>query len=284
MLCLSNRFTPYGKAHMKLPEFFSFNQNNLQDYEDCEFRFLLKHVRQLNWPAVESEPLLLQEKKIEIGYLFHQLVQRFFSGMSPILLTDTIEDPILQEWWGYFLDLNLLEQPGVKFAEKMISVPFNGYRLVAKYDLLILLDNGHIEIYDWKTSISQPHRHFLIDRMQSHVYPALLMLQQSCSSFIARPSPGDISMTYWFPSHPQSPVSFTYSPDQYEKDLQILGNKIKEIVAKEENEFEKTNDVRKCKYCHYRSLCERGIKAGIINEDSNSADGDNPFEFDFNAL
>ncbi len=269
---------------MKLPESFTFNQNNLQDYQDCEFRFLLKHIRHLDWPAVESEPIVLQEKKIETGYLFHQLTQRYFYGMSPELLSETIEDPLLQEWWEHFLKLNILAQPGVKFVEKMISVPFNGFRLVAKYDLLIVLDNGHIEIYDWKTSVSQPQRHFLIDRMQSHVYPAVLMLQQSCSSFIARPSPGDIRMTYWFPSHPQSPVSFTYSPDQYEKDLQFLEKIINEIVVREEDGFKKTNDFRRCKYCHYRSLCERGIEAGTLEEDSDIFDGVTPFEFDFNEL
>lgn len=269
---------------MKLPESFSFSQNNLQDYEDCEFRFLLRHIQHLEWPAVESEPLIEQERKIEIGYHFHRLVQQYFSGISPEILTDTIEDPTLQAWWDHFLALGLLDQPGLKFAEKMVTVPFKGYRLVAKFDLLVLLDSGRIEIYDWKTSASQPHRHFLIERMQSHVYPALLMLQQFCSSFIAKPSPDDIGMTYWFPSHPDSPVTFTYSINQYEKDLQILENMINEIAAKDENGFSKTDDDKKCNYCRYRSLCERGNKAGTLQEDSIELPDDNPFEFDFNAI
>lgn len=268
---------------MKLPESFSFSQNNLQDYEDCEFRFLLKHILRLEWPAVESEPLLKQERKMEIGYHFHQLVQQYFNGIDPTVLSSLIEDTTLQEWWSHFLALELLDQPGLKYAEKMVSVPFKRYRLLAKYDLLVLHDSGHIDIYDWKTSTSQPHRRFMLERMQSHVYPALLMLQQFCSSFLAKPAPDDIAMTYWFPSHPDSPVTFAYSPDQYEYDLQILESKINDIVAKDENEFMKTVDDKKCKFCRYRSLCERGSAAGTTQDDLDLLD-ENPFEFDFDKI
>jgi len=269
---------------MKLPESFNFSQNNLQDYEDCEYRFLLKHIRHLEWPAVESEPQLIQEEKIEIGYRFHRLVQQYFCGITPEVLTDSIEDATLLEWWDHFLALNFLDQPAVKVSERLISVPFKEHRLVAKYDLLVLNESTHIEIYDWKTSTSQPHRQFLIGRMQSHVYPALLILQQFCASFIAKPTPEDIGMTYWFPAHPDSPVTFTYSSSQYEKDLQILEKVIEEIVIKEEHEFEKTGDVKKCHYCRYRSLCERGIEAGTLQDDSADLPDDNPFEFDFEAI
>lgn len=269
---------------MNLPEPFTFSQNNLQDYADCQYRFLLRHIRHLEWPAVESEPLIEQEARIDLGFQFHRLVQQYFSGIDPQILSESIEDPLLQDWWSTFLILDLQGLPGTKFAEKMLSVPFKGHRLVAKYDLLAVENSGRVLVYDWKTSTSQPSRHFLIDRMQSRVYPALLMLQRDSISPIRVSSPEDIRMTYWFPAFPDAAVGFDYSQPQYEQDLQILGDMVDEILAKDEVEFIKTDDERKCKYCRYRSLCERGVEAGVPPDDGSNLPAENPFEFDFDAL
>ena len=269
---------------MNLPEPFTFSQNNLQDYADCHYRFLLRHVHHLEWPAVESEPLLEQEARIDLGFQFHRLVQQYFCGIDIKILSESIEDPLLQEWWSTFLILDLQELPGAKFAEKMLSVPFKEHRLVAKYDLLVVGKSGQVLIYDWKTTTFQPKRQSLIQRMQSRVYPALLMLQRERISPIAVSSPEDIRMTYWFPAFPDTPVAFDYSRSQYEQDLLILGNMVDEIIAKEEVEFNKTDDERKCKFCRYRSLCERGVEAGTTPEDGTELPPENPFEFDFDAL
>ncbi len=269
---------------MNLPEPFTFSQNNLQDYVDCQYRFLLRHIRHLEWPAIESEPLLEQEARIDLGFQFHRLVQQYFSGIDTEKLTESIEDPLLQDWWSTFLLLGLWDLPGIKHAEKMISVPFNGYRLVAKFDLLVAENSGHVVIYDWKTTTSQPSRRFLVERMQSRIYPLVLMLQRDYPSPIVVISPEDIRMTYWFPAFPDVSVSFNYSHSQYQQDLRFLGDLINEIVSKDETGFLKTNDERKCKFCRYRSLCERGVEAGLLLDDGIDISGENPFEFDFDAL
>ena len=101
---------------MKLPDHFSFSQYNLQDYVDCKFRFLLKHIHQLAWPAIESEPLLLQEARMELGQQFHRLIQQYFIGVEPGVLSNSIQTSELADWWQAFLSLKINEQPGTTHA------------------------------------------------------------------------------------------------------------------------------------------------------------------------
>lgn len=269
---------------MKLPESFTFSQNNLQDYVDCQYRFLLRHIQHIDWPAVESEPLIEQEMRIDLGFQFHRLVQQSFMGIDPKTLTEAIEEPQLLGWWHDFCELNLFNSPGFKYAEKLISVPFMGFRLVAKFDLLLLHPDDGVTIYDWKTSSRQPRRQSMALRMQSRTYPALLMLQKDYPSSIRISSPGEITMTYWFPSFPDSPITFDYSQAQYESDLQTIEILVNEICSFNEGQFIKTEDPKKCQYCRYRSLCDRGTVAGNIEVGSEEIETDDPFEFDFESV
>ncbi len=153
---------------------FSFSQQSLQDYSDCRFRFLLKYIKRLDWPAVESEPVILQEARMELGQQFHRLVQQYFIGVDTETLSSSIHSPELASWWEVFLALKLNKTDGEKHAEKLLSVPINGQRLLAKYDLLIENTPGSYTIYDWKTSTYQQSRQKLFSRLQSRVYPYVL--------------------------------------------------------------------------------------------------------------
>lgn len=268
---------------MQLPDNFSFNQNNLQDYVDCEYRFLLKHIRRLEWPAVESEPQIQQEQKMEMGFQFHRLIQQYFSGIDAEILSASIENPELQSWWSNFLLLQLMNLPGDKYAEKLISTAFHGYRLVAKFDFLIV-NKDSLHIYDWKTTVFQPKRQYQLDRIQAKVYPLLLMLQNTQSAVFPVNDPASIEMTFWYPSFPDTPISFCFSQEQFDEDLIFVENLVEQIKDKPEESFTKTSQKRKCKFCRYRSLCERGITAGTASEEDESEFDEDPFSFDFNAL
>ncbi|HZU87116.1 MAG TPA: PD-(D/E)XK nuclease family protein, partial [Anaerolineaceae bacterium] len=65
---------------MPLPVSFHFSQNNLQDYVDCARRFELRHLLRLEWPALQSEPVLERERLMILGQRFHQMVQQHLSG------------------------------------------------------------------------------------------------------------------------------------------------------------------------------------------------------------
>ena len=73
-------------------------------------------------------------------------------------------------------------------------------------------------------------------------------------------------MRYWYAEDPDSPKEFAYSQGQYESDEEFIRTLIHEIRSMESEEFPLTDDPRKCRYCLYRSLCDRGVGAGTMEE------------------
>ncbi len=249
---------------MNLPEDFSFSQSMIQNYLDCEYRFLLLNIRKVEWPAVEFEPVLLNQEKMRLGQLFHRIVQQYFAGIEPEVLRESILEPKVMSWWDNFLELNLLEQEGEKNAEQFLSIPFAGYRLSAKLDLVLRNPSGEITIYDWKTSLIVPNATILRARAQSRVYPLIqYQLNSSTDGNNGVTSPS-VRMVYWFPEFPRDTIVINYEHSLYQEDESFVRGLIAEIANKTEEEFATTPDSRKCAYCRYRSLCSRGIVAGDI--------------------
>ena len=52
---------------MPLPEDFAFSQSALQDYADCARRFELRYVRDVRWPALETQSALAHETQTQKG-------------------------------------------------------------------------------------------------------------------------------------------------------------------------------------------------------------------------
>lgn len=259
---------------MLLPETFTFTQQKLQDYVDCKRRFFLRHITNLEWPAIESEPIREQEELIQLGTRFHLLCQQAFAGVPIESLSLTAESPELAVWWQNFLVLEFFSTPRDYAAEKMVSIPFAGFRLAAKYDLLFNEPSGKIIIYDWKTSQHQPKRQTLLERMQSMVYPLVAGKGESV----------EIEMVYWYPSFPETPIRFTSTPAQRAVDATFLESLVVECTEMNEDDFVKTNQERKCQFCRYRSLCDRGITAGKASSTDALDFSDAAFDFDFDAL
>jgi len=80
---------------------------------------------------------MLQEARMELGQQFHRMVQQYFARIDENILASTIQDEMLAEWWQSFIAMKLIDLEGQKSAEKVLTIPFAGYRLVAKYDLLM---------------------------------------------------------------------------------------------------------------------------------------------------
>ena len=265
---------------MLLPEYFVFTQQNLQDYVDCQYRFYLRNIHKLEWPAIESEPIRELEELMLLGTRFHLLCQQYFSGIPVEVLNSQIMHPELEQWWKNILLLGLQPNPKTSLVEKLISIPFAGFRLTAKFDLLLCQSSEKVFIYDWKTSQHQPKRQTLLERMQSKVYPLVTAntnVKNSCSA-------SSLSMIYWYPAFPNSPISFAYSESQYKADQTQLEMLVAEIAGKTEDEFKKTDKDKVCTYCRFRSLCNRGIAAGIVDSLDEIPISDNPFNLDFDAL
>jgi CRISPR/Cas system-associated exonuclease Cas4 (RecB family) len=252
-----------------LPPNFRFSQASLNDYLDCPRRFQLRYLLEQAWPAVEAEPLLERERLAELGRRFHRLIQQHVEGLNVETLTESIGEPELARWWQSYLDsLNTTfsDLPQKQRAEVAMSIPIQSYRLTAHFDL-IASDNDRAVIVDWKTEHRQPTREQLLQRVQTRVYRYVLTNAQQ------RP-PGTVSMIYWFAQYPDQPVTLPYDAAQHAADHRFLIDLIAEIEqrAAQPDEWDKTPHERKCAYCVYRSLCDRGLHAGTSDPDEEDFD------------
>jgi CRISPR/Cas system-associated exonuclease Cas4 (RecB family) len=257
---------------MTLPEGFLFSQSNLQDYVECQRRFQLRYILHQAWPAVEAEPYLENERRMDQGVRFHKIVRQFLVGVPEDQISQSIHgDEVIESWWNNFLYsvkngilVNIFEQSNQHFEEITLSVPIGNFRLIAKYDMLIIQSNGKVIIIDWKTSQNHPKRRWLADRVQTHVYP--FVLADAIPGLIGgkQVNPGQIEMLYWFTNHPDQPEHFVYDERNYQEDARFINNLTSTIHQKSEPAFPLTPDIKRCLYCTYRSLCNRGVSAGDL--------------------
>ncbi|MBG0771810.1 MAG: hypothetical protein H0S82_08875, partial [Anaerolineaceae bacterium] len=73
---------------------------------------------------------------------------------------------------------------------------------------------------------------------------------------------------------------------QYKQDLVFFTDLIREITELPENGFSRTADVNKCRYCVYRSHCDRGTVAGALDEfeDFEAPPLENDDDLDFDQI
>jgi hypothetical protein len=279
---------------MTLPEGFLFSQSNLQDYVDCRRRFQLRHILQQPWPAVEAEPYLENERLIEQGAKFHKIVHQHLIGVSEAQISQSIAgDGVMHLWWSNYLhSINdgilgfIYEKGNLRFEEITMSIPVGDFRLVAKYDLLIIQPGNKLVILDWKTSQNHPKRRWLADRMQTHIYPYVLTI--AATGFVGGnpPDPSQIEMIYWFANQPEQPESFPSNQSSYLEDARQLTNLIATINSISEPVFPLTPDIKRCLFCTYRSLCNRGIKPGDLQhlEEWMEPESTNDVSIDFDQI
>lgn len=257
---------------MPLPADFQFSQSSLQDYVDCPRLFYLRYVRGLSWPAVEAEPALEHEQHLEQGAVFHQLVHQYQLGVSPEKLSAAIGEYDLRRWWSNFLEQGPRDLPGRRYPEIVLSAPVAGHRLMAKYDLLAVEPGQRGVIVDWKTYRRRPSRQWLSGRLQTRVYPYLLVRAGSHLNQGHALEPDAVEMVYWFTDFPDEPERFRYSATRYGADEAYLHSLIEEITGLSDTDFEAAEDIKRCRFCRYRSLCERGIQAGDFLEAEEEGD------------
>jgi RecB family exonuclease len=245
---------------MTLPTDFLFSQNKLQDYLDCPRRFELRYIERMAWPAVQSEPVEEMERSIRLGERFHRMVQQHNAGIPAEQIDPQANEPELALWWDSYKQFAPSQLPAQRLAEYSLTVPFGGYRLAAKYDLLAV-EPGRAVIVDWKTGRGKPNREILKQRVQTRVYMALLVMAGGYRFPGMGFQPHQVEMLYWYSSEPDQPVRIAYSPWQYEQDVQQFTSWFGKIASTPSGGFFQTTNDKSCRYCNYRSLCERGVAA-----------------------
>ena len=268
---------------MNLPDGFIFSQSSLQDFVDCRRRFQLRYVYRLAWPALETEPALEAERYLQQGARFHRMVQQHLLGVPAGRLSRMIADEGLGRWWHNYLSFvqtlrQQTETPAEGAAEHplfgaargypeiSLSAALSGYRLEAKFDLVMVLPGGGARIYDWKTSRHRPDRRWLARRLQTRLYPYLLTRAGAVLNDGGDLPPEKVEMIYWFADHPGQPERIAYSAQAVQDDETYLSELIATLQRLGEDDFPLTTDLRRCAYCSYRSLCDRGARAGDLDE------------------
>ena len=262
----------------------TLSQSSLQDYVDCARRFKLRYLDRLSYPAIESEPALENEKHQQEGEYFHRLVQQHLIGIPSEQITKLANTSNLQRRWENFLnekDLTGLRSLSGLYPEATLSAPLGKFRLLAKYDL-IAIENGKATIYDWKTYRKRPRNEWLSARMQTRVYRALLVNAGAHLNNKRSFQPEEIEMIYWFADFPNEPARFSYTSAQYKRDWDTLTKLADEIQTA--LDYPLTDDRQKCAYCPYRSYCERGIRAGDIDQAEAETEAEELFDVNFEQI
>jgi hypothetical protein len=253
---------------------------------ECPWRFYLRHVRRLAWPAITAEPALEHERHLLLGSVFHHLVHQHELGIPAEQLSRVIGDPNLRRWWLNYLERGPGDLPPLHYPELVLSAPLSGYRLVAKYDLLALDPARRAVILDWKTYRQRRGRSWLDEQLQTRVYPYLLVRAGAHLNDGQPLEPAQVEMIYWFASFPNDPERFAYGEERYGEDGAYLYSLIEEIAGLTEDEFQRTADEERCRFCPYRSLCQRGTRAGDFLQAEEGREGEEDLEIflDFDQI
>lgn len=261
----------------------SFSQSSLQDYSDCARRFELKYVQQLLWPSVVAEPAQEHEAHMQRGAAFHHMIYQHHLGVPADALASGL-DAQLAVWWSAYRASSYAVGGaigGARHPEVMLSTSVAGHRLVAKYDLLIL-DDDRATIIDWKTSQKRTPESVLAARWQTRVYRYVLASAGAALNGGQAIAPEQIEMIYWFTADPANVARFPYDTATYQADEAALSDLITEIKSRES--FDLTTDTRRCRFCTYRSLCERGVRAGDMADLEEIEDDLTDLDFDFDQV
>ena len=242
------------------------------------------------------------------GSQFHHMAHQNWLGIDAEKIAGQVEgDEVLSRWWEHFTNSDFGNFRNLRSLKSLpeisLSTPMADFRIMAKYDLLVLKtvrvsesskeNNNETEdpkgfaakIYDWKTSLKQPKREWLTHRLQTRVYPFLLAKAGAQLNDGTSFKPEQIEMIYWYTDFPNQPAHFPYSKKQYDEDEAYLSQLISEIQSLGDEDAPLTEDERRCKFCVYRSLCNRGIEAGPLKEidDLSEAEGFE-LELDFDDI
>lgn len=272
-------YLPINSARIETP--FGFSQSSIQDYSDCPRRFQLRYLAHLSWPAVELEPVAAADLHQREGRAFHRLVQQSILGVPIERLDALANTPDLKRWWKNYRSSRFDLEAYACRTELALTFPVGEHRLVAKYDLLALRD-GEVIIYDWKTSTNRPSNEWLAGRWQTRVYRAILAKAGAELNGGRTFDPQAIRLVYWFSGFPDEPAIFQYDASQLNRDWSAIEKVVQEISS--EQGFPQTDERSQCRFCVYRSYCDRGDRAATLQEVPDESLEEDTFQIDFEQV
>jgi len=170
----------------------------------CPRKFQYTYLDQLNVPIAPD-----QQERINWGNRFHLLMQQQELGLKLDPEGFPEDRQVHQSVEAFMQAVPALFQTDSgastsRQSEHGRSLHFQGYLFTVIYDLLIL-DQHHAQILDWKTYPRPQKPDWLRQNWQTRLYPFVL-------AETSRYAPHQISMTYWFVQPPADRA--TADPDQ----------------------------------------------------------------------
>ncbi len=243
---------------MNLSDNFIFSQSALQSYEDCPRCFELRYIKDLRWPALKTENALEFEESSLQGQEFHHLIHQHSTGVPTEAIEDIITEPVMKKWWDNYVTWQTENLPHQRYSELKLTAPLSETRVMAKYDVVAQMNDESLTIVDWKTGRPKK-REWLTRRLQSTVYPYVLWRAGNWLNRGKKLAAEHIRLIYWF-AEDGSTIEFQLDAKLLQENEQQLTETISEINSR--LDFPQTENEKQCKFCVYRSLCERGELAG----------------------
>jgi CRISPR/Cas system-associated exonuclease Cas4 (RecB family) len=214
------------------------------------------------------------------------LVHQHLIGIGVPELSTMVITPELRLWWRNYLGARPTDLPPWQYPEVRVSAPLRHSRLVAQYDLVAMEPSGRVVIVDWKTSRRRPSSTWLKERLQTRVYPYLWVRTEALGYGEGSAQPEQVAMLYWFANFPDRVERFEYTRDAYQADHDYLNRLVGEIEERfaavdEDQLLPRDAAERSCRFCRYRSFCQRGLEAGPLDEMVGEITAEDPFELEF---
>jgi CRISPR/Cas system-associated exonuclease Cas4 (RecB family) len=243
------------------------SQSALASFHRCARRFYLRFVRRLEWPAPLTGSEQEWERSLQRGEQLHLFIEQSALGMDVEAMVREAGDEQLSRWWDSVVEYPPPQPDGEVYTELELMVPLGDYRLVARFDRLIVNQGDGktlLHIVDWKTGTAQEASR-LARSWQTTIYQ-FVAIEASASLTMdgSRVLPENVGFTYWQAEAPQAPVGLDYDEAEHETaGLRIAAaiEQIEQRLAGGEDGFERTTDLDACRHCPYRSYCERGREA-----------------------
>ncbi|MCE2446887.1 MAG: PD-(D/E)XK nuclease family protein [Candidatus Latescibacteria bacterium] len=238
-----------------IPQGFNYSQSSLTAFARCRRQFLL--------PAPLTDQLDEWEAAADRGRAFHQLVLQESLGMDVEDAVQRSRDPLLAAWWRNWREQPPVVPEGAVFGETMLSVPLAGRRLVAKFDRVVLADDGRAWIFDWKTGRKKPEQAAYVQSWQTLVYRFVLVEAGAVLNDGRALAPDDVVLVYWHAQYPQVLQPITYSAAEHERTGALLSEAIATIEAlPDADAYAKTDDESECQRCQFHTYCNRPAARG----------------------
>ena len=239
-------------------KYFYFTQNSLNTFKTCPFKFKKKYIDNVKWQQDESD---LATEKIEFGLDFHKIAERYFKNI-PIYEESFRDNGELYNAYKNLISKFPINEKNQYYPEYAIRFSDGINRVEANIDLIILTEDGTVEIFDRKTNAELKNAKKYALSLQTSVY---MWAVKKCFKdiFGIDIQTDKIKMVYFCPEKNQDIVEVLYSEEKFKKDGKDVFDLINDIYEYDYSKFDKEKYIKQCKFCEFSMFCNSEVSVGV---------------------